>query len=441
MSRRVFLAGIVLGALIRAAALPLPGTGDVTVWKIWAHAVSRDGVLQMYGVGGSPTERRAHEYDGRTATVDYPPLSLMALGAAGQVYRTASGGFANTAALTAAVKVLPLVADIGIAWLLWFAVRRVVPGKPDLSRLAALGYWLNPAVLMNGAVLGYLDPLYGLPVMAAVIAAGLAHPSLAGACLAVAVLTKPQAVLLAPLVALAVFNTATPDRRIRALAGAAGAGAAVVAATLLPFVLAGAWANFAQSMQSLGRHNSLSAQAANPWWFATYVMRAAYAASDLGWYAAFVEPVRRPLMISRVVELGYPSPRVLASLLVTGAVAWGLWKGRAARDLGDFAAAGGWIVFAYFMLGMAVHENHGYMLVPLLVLAAVLRPGWTSLAAGLSATMALNLNVFYGFGDGVGGAVPRPLMPPDLTVWLALLHTVLFVAYGRRLARTRAVST
>jgi hypothetical protein len=435
MSRRVFLAGIVLGALIRAAALPWPGTGDVTVWKIWAHAASRDGVLQMYGVGGTPTERRAHEYDGRTATVDYPPLSLVALGAAGHVYRLASGGFANTAALTAVVKVLPLLADIGIAWLLWFAVRRVRPAKPDLSRLAALAYWLNPAVLMNGAVLGYLDPLYGLPVMAAVIAAGLAQPWLAGACLAVAVLTKPQAVLLAPLVGLALFNTASSGRRARALCGATAAGTAVFAATLLPFAITGAWPNVIQSMESLGRHNSLSAQAANPWWLVTYVMRAAYAASELGWYDAFLQPVQRPLMVTRVVELGYPSPRLLAALLVIGAMAWGLWKARAARHLGDLAAVGGWIVFAYFMLGMAVHENHGYLLVPLLALAAVLRPGWTPLAVWLSATMALNLNVFYGFGDRVGWALPRPLTPPDLTVWLALLHTALFVAYGRRLAR------
>jgi hypothetical protein len=102
---------------------------------------------------------------------------------------------------------------------------------------------------------------------------------------------------------------------------------------------------------------------------------------------------------------------------------------------------GGWIVFAYFMFGMAVHENHGYLLVPLLAVAAALRPGWTPLAAWLSATMALNLNVFYGFGDRVGWAIPRDLTPPDLTVWLALLHAALFVAYGRRLARTTPAPT
>jgi hypothetical protein len=441
MPRRAFLAGIVLGALIRAATCPLPGTGDVTVWKIWAHAASRDGVLQMYGVGGAPPERRVHEYDGRIATVDYPPLSLLALGAAGHVYRIVSGGFANTAALTAVVKILPLFADIGITWLLWFAVRRVSPAKPDLSRLAALAYWVNPAVLMNGAVLGYLDPLLGLPVMAALVAAALSRPWLAGTCLALAVLTKPQAVLLAPLVALAIVNTAPAGRRARALCGAAAAGTAVFAATLLPFAIAGAWPNFLQSMESLGRHNSLSAQAANPWWLVTYVMRAAYAVNELGWYDAFLQPVQRPLMVTRVVELGYPSPRLLAALLVTAAMAWGLWKGRAARQLGDLAAVGGWIVFAYFMFGMAVHENHGYLLVPLLAVAAALRPGWTPLAAWLSATMALNLNVFYGFGDRVGWAIPRGLTPPDLTVWLALLHAALFVAYGRRLARTTPAPT
>ena len=153
-----------------------------------------------------------------------------------------------------------------------------------------------------------------------------------------------------------------------------------------------------------------------------------------GWLADRIR--RRPLMITTLVELGYPNPRGFASALVVAAVGWGLWKGRRSARLGDLAVLGGWSVFAYFMCAMAVHENHGYLLAPMLALAAVLRPGWGGLAAWLAVTMALTLNAFYGLGDGVGWAVPRRAVLPDVTVWLSVAHVALFAAYARRLARS-----
>jgi hypothetical protein len=191
----------------------------------------------------------------------------------------------------------------------------------------------------------------------------------------------------------------------------------------------------------MGRHRDLSANAANLWWIVTYVMRAAYAVPDLGWFDAFFLPVRRPLEIATVVGLGYPNPRGLAWLLVLVVMTWGLWRNRDARDLPRVASLGGWAVFAYFVLGVAAHENHGFLVVPMVVLAAALQPGWRPLAVWLSCSMALNLNAFYGFGDGIGYAIPRRLTGLDLTVWLSLLHVALFVAYARRLARPSPPAT
>ncbi len=440
-TRRTFAVCLIAGALLRAAALPLPGTGDVGVWKIWAFAASQHGVLGMYGVGGTPTERRLHEYDGGAVTVDYPPLTLALLAGVGHAYRAITGGFANTPALTAAVKSLVFAADAIITLLIVVGVGRAAPGRPGVARLAGLAYWLNPAALMNGAVLGYLDPLMGAPVVAATVAAAGGLPAAAGACLALAVLTKPQAVILAPVIAVAVLNAAAPGTRARAALRAGAAGAVVVAVALIPFLLAGAGPNFVQAMASLGRHNTLSANAANAWWIVTWIMRGAYAVADLGWYDAFVLPVRRPLMITRVVELGYPNPRAFASAVVLAAVAWALWRHRRARDLATVSALGAWTVVAYFVLGIAVHENHGYLAVPLLVMAAALAPEWRTLACWLSVTTALNLNLFYGFGDRIGFALPRGLTGLDATVWLAALHVALLAAFARRLARTPAAGS
>lgn len=54
-ARRATLA-IALGAglLIRLAALPLPGAGDVDPWKVWAYHAVTGGVTTLYGTGSPP---------------------------------------------------------------------------------------------------------------------------------------------------------------------------------------------------------------------------------------------------------------------------------------------------------------------------------------------------------------------------------------------------
>jgi hypothetical protein len=438
MSRRTFLVYLALGGVLRLATITWPGTGDVVVFKIWAYAASHCPIVEIYGKGGTPPERRTHQFGGRSVTVDYPPAALAAVGSVGRAYEAVTGGFANSAALTAAVKVLPLLADVGVTLVLYYAARRAGGGRTDIAAVAALAYWLNPGVLMNGAVLGYLDALAALPVMIALVAACVGRPAIAGASLALALLTKPQAALLAPVVALATVNTAPDGRRVRATVAAGVVGLAVLSAAVLPFVVAGSLPNLAQAMASLGRHRDLSANAANLWWIVTWLMRGAYAVADLGWVDAFFLPVRRPLAIATIVELGYPNPRGFASLVVLAMMGWGLWKHRATRDVAQLAALGGWVVFVYFALGVAAHENHGFLVMPMLALAAALQPGWRPLAWTLSLTMAINLNAFYGIGEGLGYAIPRRLTGLDLTVWLAMLHVAVLVAWTRRLARTPA---
>src|SRR5262245_30383993 len=96
----------------------------------------------MYGVGGTPPERRLLEYAGATATVDYPPLALYELGAAGHVYwRLSHRRFPNTDALNAVVKLPGLIAEVGLLVVLFVVVGRF--GGPVAARWAAVAYWLN----------------------------------------------------------------------------------------------------------------------------------------------------------------------------------------------------------------------------------------------------------------------------------------------------------
>jgi hypothetical protein len=426
LSRSQFATIVLAGALIRGVALPGPGTGDLTIWKVWSYNAARKGVGEMYGVGGTPLERRELDYAGATAVVDYPPLALYELGAAGQAYWIWSHRrFPNATPLNAFVKLPGLAAEIGLVLLL-FALVRARLGVAA-ARLVAAAYWLNPAALFDASILGYLDAQYALPAVAALAAAALGWPTLAGALIAAAILTKAQGLFIAPAVALAIWTTGGADKRIARVVSAAAGGAAVSIAVVAPVVAAGGWPNMLQALGRLAHHDMLSANATNLWWVIGYLLRVRYSVHDMGVWAAVTAPAKI-LGIQRVIEIGYPDPRTIGIALTAAAAAWALWTAyRSALDLWLLAGVGAFLVHAYATLSAQVHENHLFAAVPLLVLASAGRRAFRPICLGVSAVVALNLNLFYGFGDGIGFALPRAITIVDLTVIVALVNCSLLV--------------
>ena len=90
---------------------------------------------------------------------------------------------------------------------------------------------------------------------------------------------------------------------------------------------------------------------------------------------------------------------------------------------------------AFFVLGVGVHEHHMMLAVPLLALAAALRPSLRPLFYVVSAIVALNMNLFYGIGMGRGWSVPRLLLGIDLSVLLSLVNIAALVWHGRIVLR------
>jgi hypothetical protein len=431
VSRSQFTALIIAGALIRAIALPGPGTGDLTVWKVWSYNAARHGVGDMYGVGGEPLERRELRYAGATATVDYPPLALLELGVAGNAYWLWSRHrFPNATPLNAFVKLPALAAEVGLAVLLFGLVRK--RAGVGAARLAAAAYWLNPAALFDASILGYLDAPYVLPAVAALAAAVGEWPALAGALIVASMLTKAQGVFIAPAVALALWTTGERDRRITRLLSATGGALAAAFVVVAPVVAAGGWRNMLQALGRLAQHDMLSANAANLWWVIGYLLRVRYSIHDMGAWAAFTAPARI-LGIQRVIDIGYPDPRMIGIGLTIAAATWALWTAyklainnlQSGMDLWLVAGVAAFIVHAYATLSAQVHENHLFAAVPLLVLASAGRRAFVPICIGVSGVVALNLNVFYGFGDGIGYALPRGITVIDVTVILALVNCFL----------------
>lgn len=417
-------------AAIRLAALPLRGTEDVLTWKIWMIAASSN-VTTVYGVGGQPPVRGELHWLHHTTTVDYPPVALYELGVAGVFYRLFDAEFADRPSLTSAVKIPGFIFGTALTALLWWAVRRFT-GDETKAFWAAVAYWANPATIMNAEVLGYLDPLMMLPAIASLVLIHLGAAAWAGATLAVAVLTKPQGVLVVPILMLAAWRTGGR----RGIVEAAVGGAATASLIFLPYALIGALPNVWLAFGSFyARRDILSGYAANIWWIANYVLRAWYQVSRLGVLGAFLAPVRRIMSISTFREVGFPNPRPFGTASVVAVTAWALWRIRRSDDLAVHALGAAFLVHAFFVLSVGVHEHHMMLAVPLLALAAGLRPTLRPLYWTISGIVALNMNLFYGIGLGLGWSIPRGILLIDLTVWLSLANIAALVWHGRVLAR------
>ncbi|MEO8480744.1 MAG: hypothetical protein ABI634_00955 [Acidobacteriota bacterium] len=428
-SRRVLAAALVTGLLIRLLALPLPGTGDVVIWKVWSFAGSHD-LTSMYGIGGSPPERRALHWRGEAMTVDYPPVALAELSLAGRLYRLWDPAFDDSRMLNVAVKLPGLAAEVTfLLWVLWRG--RAIVGD-TAAWWMAIAIWLNPALLLDNSVLGYLDMQMAVPLTMAVIAAWRGRSVAAGCLLMLAVLTKAQAIFVAPVVVIAALRQSIS--RTTALAEMTAAGAVTAAVAFVPFIARGAWSNLTQALSRLAAHDMLSAQAANVWWIFTWMLRVLDVGPEWGWQRSLTQEVRI-LAITRAVDLGYPNARVVGLVVFAALAAWGLVALWRRPSLVRVTATAAWTMYAYAMFAAQVHENHLAPAVVLLAPAAALEPRLRWIFWALTGVVTFNLYLFYGFGEGWPALFSRQITYVDASVLLAVASLGTFAWFTRALAR------
>ena len=426
-ARRAWLfAALLAGLSLRIVALPLEGTGDVTIWKVWSFGAAYD-VTGMYGVGGTPPAQHVVRWHGQSMTVDYPPVALYELALVGRVYSWVDPRFSDATVLTVLVKLPGLLFELVLVGLVLTWGRRRCGERA--AHWTAIALWLNPALLLDAAVLGYLDPSMFVPATLAVVAAWAAAPWAAAVFGVVAVLTKAQAIFAMPVV---VALVARRPRRWHGLAEFAAAGALAAAVVLLPYVLRGSWWNLVNALSRLAAHDMVSAQAANIWWIFTWFVRVMDSLQDWGWGHAITQEVRI-LGITTTVAIGYPNPRLVGMALVGLTSALAVWWTTRVRTLGEAAAVAGWSIYAYVMLAAQVHENHLVPAVPLLAVAAGVEARFRTIFWAVSAIAALNLYLFYGIVPGRPQMLERHHTIIDATVLLSVVNLAVFVWFTRML--------
>jgi hypothetical protein len=343
--------GLIVAALVRLALLPTDGLrGDLDQFVLWVH--------------GLATRPFGNAYD---QNLSFPPVMVYLWGLLAAVepaFRTVTDG--ADPAIRALMKTPASVADVAIAVLVAYELR----ARPRWAVGAALAIALHPAIIDVSAWWGQYESIYVLAGLAAYLLAVRGQSLPAAAVLAVALMTKPQA--LPFVVPFAAWFLARGG--VRGAVLAALVGAIVIAVLWLPFLAAGGPAHYAGN---LGEYQGdifaiLSIRAWNAWWL---VQEAFAGGSFLSDQTAVVGPLT-------LRHVGYLVAGAL-ELLVFAAV----YRRPTRRNLALGLAAAVLVAFSFLT---TMHERYAFGAV---VFLAVLLPDRRVLALWIVFGIAFTLNL------------------------------------------------
>jgi hypothetical protein len=347
----IFAVGIVLACAIRALLLPTEGLrGDLDQFVLWVH--------------GLATRPFGNAYD---QNLSFPPVMVYLWGLLAVIepaFRSVMD--AADPAIRSIMKLPASLADIALGVLVAWELR----SRPRRALAAGLGILLHPAVIDVSAWWGQYESIYVLFGLVAYLLAVRGYSLPAAAVLAVALMTKPQALpFIVPFAAWFVAR----DGWLGAVK-AAIVGAAVIVLLWAPFLGAGGPAGYARN---LGEYQGdifaiLSIRAWNLWWLVQEFLAGGNFVSDQG-------AVLGPLTLRHVGYLVAGIFEVIVFLAVLRSPT------RRTLALGLAAA-----VLVAFMFLTTMHERYAYgALVFLALLIRERRLLVTWIAFGVAFTLNL----------------------------------------------------
>jgi Gpi18-like mannosyltransferase len=166
---------------------PLSGyKTDMNTYQAWFQTAANVGLRTFYNSNWS----------------DYPPLNIYLFWGFGSLAKTLS--LFGTSSIVYIIKLVPNIFDAGTAVLIFAFVQKRFKFKMALSATAL--YAFNPAVIFNTAVWGQYDAIYTFFLVLSVLLALDSKPELSAITFALGVLTKPQGIALAPLIAFLILK-------------------------------------------------------------------------------------------------------------------------------------------------------------------------------------------------------------------------------------------
>lgn len=357
---------MLVAVAVRVVLLPTPGLrDDLDQFVLWTHGIAVNGLGTAYD-----------------QNLTFGPVMALIWGALAAIepaFRTAVD--ASDPAIRILMKLPATAADAGIAILIWFALR----DRPRWAIVGSLAFLLHPAVIDVSAWWGQYESIYVLWGIAATVCALRGRNGAAAAFVALAVLTKPQA--LPFIVPFAAWFWALGGPR--GLLTAGFIGAAVAAVLWLPFIAAG---GPVQYLGNLGVYqndifNILSLRAWNLWWLVQEGLAG-------GRFLADDVAVLGPLTLR---HLGY-----VVTALGSAAIGLAIVRRPRAEMLVLGLATSCLVTFA-FLTGM--HERYAFPVIAFLLLAIHDR-GLRWAAIGFGTIFTLNLFAAVPPAPEIGALLP-----------------------------------
>jgi hypothetical protein len=195
----------------------LPGSGfpnDLGAFQFWGNDIAVHGPIGFYD---------------RTGFIDYPPVYLLLLG----LVSLLTGG-----SIGEGVKVLPILADLALAGVVWVMVLEL-GGSGRRALIAAAIILFNPITWFNSAIWGQADAVGAIFLLLGLRELQKDRRETASVLAVLAVLTKMQLGILGFLVGFVVLRRSLAPRTGKAdpvrILTSIGAGLATVALVCLPF--------------------------------------------------------------------------------------------------------------------------------------------------------------------------------------------------------------
>lgn len=184
-NKHYFWGGLAIALLIRLIFLLYPYAFwiDMNSFRAWTLGLAQNGISNFYGSMWS----------------DYPPGYLYILWVTGKIYQLFDPDLRHTdgALLIASIKLIPVLADIGSAVLIWLILKSRVPLTTACT--ASLAYAFNPPIVFVSAVWGQVDSILIFMMLLVVWLLLLDRFIAASLVGAVSLIVKPQGLFLAPL--------------------------------------------------------------------------------------------------------------------------------------------------------------------------------------------------------------------------------------------------
>jgi Gpi18-like mannosyltransferase len=321
--------------------------------------------------------------------IDYPPFNVYFFWGFGSLAKALS--LSGTPAIFYIIKLLPNLFDTAIAFLIYVFVRKRLDFKAAM--LATALYAFNPAVVFNAAVWGQFDAIYTFFLVLSLMLVLASKPELSAAAFTLSVLTKPQGIALAPLIAYLILRQYKVQwrRLVTSLV--------TVVATVFVVIIPFEWSNPLTFLTNI--------------YFNAY-NNPAYQVTSLN---AFNVWALRGMWIPDTPGISFVTPNSIGWAMFAALTVFTLYLVHKRRDVSKEALvlfAAFVLLFGFFMLPTRIHERYLFPAISMLALLFPFIKKTRPLYVVLTATLFVNisyvlywLNVYatagYPYGPNLSG--------------------------------------